>query len=117
MVRYKSKGPKCHSLAIQSSTAHIMDPQLTVNSQPILLIVNTSIKFLGMRTEVPCDLHASKHELNLFLDVVRSLVTHHQKFKLLKLAICPRLNWIMMIYKNPLSWIEIELDSMTSKFL
>ena len=94
MVRYKCKGPK-----------------------PILLIVNTSIKFLGMRTEVPCDLHASKHELNLFLDVVRSLVTHHQKFKLLKLAICPRLNWIMMIYKNPLSWIEIELDSMTSKFL
>ena len=118
----RAKVPKCHTLAIQSSSGRVMDPQLTINDQPIPFIGNTSIKFLGMRVEVPRDLLAAKHELkmklsNLLQAVDRSLVTRHQKLKLFKLGICPRLNWLIMIYEYPLSWIEKELDSMTTRHL
>jgi len=38
-------------------------------------------------------------------------VTCHQKLKLFKL------NWLLTICEYPLTWIERELDSMTTKFL
>ena len=44
-------------------------------------------------------------------------MTRHQKLKLFKLGICPRLNWLLTIYEYPLTWIERELDSMTARFL
>ncbi len=118
----RAKVPKCHSLPIQSYSGRTEDPQLRINDQPIPFIGSTSIKFLGMRVEVPRDLPAAKHELkmklsNLLQAVDRTLVTRHQKLKLLKLGICPRLNWLKTIYEYLLSWIEKELDSMTSRFL
>ncbi len=47
----RAEVPKCHSLAIHSSSSRLVDPQLTVNGQPIPFIGNNSIKFLGMRVD------------------------------------------------------------------
>lgn len=81
-----------------------------------------SINFLGMKVKMPSDGLAAKQELkarlkHLLQAVDGCLVTHHQKLKLFKLGICPRLNWLLTIYKYPITWIERELDSMTIKFL
>ena len=71
---------------------------------------------------MPSDGSAAKQELkarlkHLLQAVDGCLVTRHQKLKLFKLGICPRLNWLLTIYKYPITWIERELDSMTIKFL
>ena len=71
---------------------------------------------------MPSDGSAAKQELkarlkHLLQAVDGCLVTRHQKLKLFKLGICPRLNWLLTIYKYPIMWIERELDLMTTKFL
>ncbi len=75
-----------------------------------------------MKGEVLHDVSAAKQELkgklwDLLKVVDGTLVTHHQKLKLFKLGVCPRLNWLLMIYEYPLTWIERELDSMVTSFL
>ena len=49
--------------------------------------------------------------------VDQSGVTRLQKLKLYKLAICPRLTWLLSIQEYPASWIEKELEGPTTKFL
>ena len=67
---------------------------------------------------MPGDASAAKQELktrlkHLLQTVDGCLVTRHQK---LKLGICPRLNWLLTIYKYPTN-LDRELDSMTTRFL
>ena len=62
---------------------------------------------------MPSDAAAAKQELkarlkHLLQAVDRCLVTCHQKLKLFKLAICPRLNWLLTIYEYLITWIERE---------
>ena len=92
-----------------------MDPQLVLDGQPIPFIGNKPINFLGMRVKVPSDVSAAKQELktklkHLLQAVDGCVVTRHQKLKMFKLGICPRLNWLLTIYEYPLTWIERELD-------
>ena len=75
-----------------------------------------------MKLKVPGDASAAKQELkarlkHLLQAVDGCFVTCHQKLKLFKLGICPRLSWLLTIYEYPITWIERELDLMTTKFL
>ena len=49
--------------------------------------------------------------------VDRCPVTRHQKLKLYKLGICPRLNWPLTIHEFSISWIEREVEAMATRFL
>ena len=105
--------PKYHCLTIEGSSGKAVDPQLVIDSHPIPFILNKSINFLGMKVKVPSDAAAAKQELkarlkHLLQAVDRCLVTCHQKLKLFKLAICPRLNWLLTIYEYLITWIERE---------
>ena len=117
-----AKVPKCHCLTIEGSSGKVVDPQLVIDSHPIPFILNKSINFLGMKVKVPSDAAAAKQELkaklkHLLQTVDGCLVTCHQKLKLFKLAICPRLNWLLTINEYLITWIERELDLMMTKFL
>ena len=90
----------------------MVDPQLTVDSQPIPFIGSKPIKFLGMN--VPFDASAAKQELKTKLKYLLQAVAD-QKLKLFKLGVCPGMNWLLTIYEYPLTWIERELDSMVTK--
>ena len=105
----RAKVPKCHCLAIGGSSGKVVDPQLVIDSQPIPFIGDKSINFLGMKVKVPSDGSAAKQELKARLEhLLQGVVTHHQKLKLFKLGICPRLNWLLTIYEYPIPWIERE---------
>ena len=104
----RAKVPKCHSFAIQSSTGKIADPCLTLSGQQIPSIGKNTNR---ARAEI-------KNRLLSMLQLVdQSGVTRLQKLKLYKLAICPRLTWLLTIQEYPASWIEKELEGPTTKFL
>ena len=118
----RAKVSKCHSLAIKSSSGKMVDPQLEISGETIPFIGNKTIKFLGMKVGVPQTTTAAKRELNMKLEnmlqaVDKTSLTRHQKLKLYKQAICPRLNWLLMIYEYPMSWIERQLNAMATRFV
>ena len=118
----KAKVPKCHSLAIQSSTEKLVDPCLTLSNQPIPFIGHDSIKFLGLTMEFPKNTRRAKEEiksrlLSMLQAVDQSGVTRLQKLRLYKQSICPQLSWLLCIQEFPISWIQKELEAPTTKFL
>ena len=93
----KAKVPKCHSLALQASTAKMYDPRLTLYGQPLHFIGKEAIKFLGVTVQVPLDSDTIKHRLSSKLQTMLEKVdnvpvTSHQKLLLYRAAIYPRLN-------------------------
>lgn len=99
----KVKVPKYHSLATEeSSSGALSDPHLTISNQTIPFTGGNPIKFLGMKVQVPSDKTAAGSEVKTKLESMLSAVdkaplTRHQKLKLYKQAICPRLTWLLMI--------------------
>ena len=90
--RMKVKVPKCHSLAIKSSSAEVVDPHLTISNAAIPFIGSSTISFLGRKIQVPQDKAAAKRELKTKLErmlqlVDQAQVTRHQKLKLYRQGI------------------------------
>jgi hypothetical protein len=118
----KPKVPKCRSLAIHASTAEPYDPKLELADQIIPFIEEGAFKFLGapvywyrnnsaVRT-------ALEQKLSTLLDKVdQTLLSVHQKLKLYKEAICPRLAWDLSISSLSISWIESALDCLVTRTL
>ena len=118
----KAKVPKCHSIALQASTAKVYDPQLHLYGRPIHFIGNEAIKFLGMKVQVPRDSQSSRVTLATKLSTMMERVdtvpiTSHQKLLLYRAAICPRLNWDFTINQLPLSWVSSILEATATRFL
>ena len=118
----KAKVVKCHSAAIQSTTGHIIDPELELSGEKLPFIKDKTIKFLGLPIKLPKDnkqgrvhLHQVLHRLLKAVD--QCPVTRRQKLKLWKLGVCPRLNWLLTIYEFPLSWIERQLEGLVTRHL
>ena len=115
----KAKVAKCHTVAIQSSTGHTKDPQITLSGQSLPFLGNGTIKFLGLPIQIPQNPSAARPDLKQALRrmlqaVDRCPITRRQKLKLYKLGICPRLNWPLTIHEFPISWIERELEAMAT---
>ena len=49
--------------------------------------------------------------------VDRCPVTRHQKLRLYKMGICPRLSWTLMVEEFPLTWLERHLQPLTTRYL
>lgn len=115
----EAKVPKCHSLAIQSSTGKLVNPQLTLTNQQI---PHDSIKFLGLTIQIPRNSEQGReeikrHMLTMLQAVDQSGVTRLQKLKLYKQGICPRLSWLLTIHEFPTSWIQKQLEGPATKYL
>ena len=115
----KAKVSKCHSLALQASTAKAYNPCLTLYGQPIHCIGN---KFLGVTVQVPLDHTAIRDQLALKLQTMLQKVdcapvTVNQKLLLYRAAICPRLNWDFMANELPMSWIMCTLEAEATRYL
>ena len=46
-----------------------------------------------------------------------TILTTHQKLRLYKDAICPRLTWDLSLVSLPISWVEKMLDTLVTRFL
>ena len=118
----KAKVCKCHSLALQGSTGKLLDPQLAIGGETIPFIRNDSIKFLGMRIQMPHNVTANKELLTanmnrMLIAVDQCPLTCHQKLQSWYLpTIVPRLSWLLLIEELPISWVEREAGGYSSTF-
>jgi len=56
--------------------------------------------------------------LNRMLQAVDQCpLTSHQKLRLFKAGICPRLSWLLLIEELPITWVERELEATATRFL
>ena len=79
-------------------------------------------QFLGMRIQVPHDATATKQTLTANLKrmlqaVDKCPLTSHQKLRLYKFGVCPRLSWLLLIEELPITWVERELEATATRFL
>ena len=118
----RAKIPKCYSLAIQASTAKRFDPNLQLYGQPIPVVGNKSIKFLGGPISIPSNGHEHRQKLEakmkeMMQRVDKSAVTRKQKLLLYKAGVCPRLNWDLAFTDLPISWLRSVLEAAVTKHL
>ena len=86
----RAKVCKCHNLVIQGSMEKLVNPELELAGGPILFIGSRSIKFIGIRIQVPHDvtmMKKMKKALIANLDCMQQAVdtcplTWHQKLRL-----------------------------------
>ena len=117
----KAKIPKCHSLALTSSTSRLVDPHLYIDQQHINF-ASEPVKFLGRSFAVPHSITESKqhliNRLKEMLDRTNSCpLTNNQKLKVYRAGICPRLSWLLTIEDLPISWVEKTLDAMATLYI
>ena len=93
-----------------------------IDGEIIPFIGNNSIQFLGLEIQVPHDTTTTKEalftNLNRMLHAVDQCpLTCHQKLRLYKAGICPRLSWLLLIEELPITWVERELEATATRFL
>ena len=115
------KVPKCQCISLQGSTGKLKDPQLQLDGGSIPFTTNP-IRFLGL------NLQASSHYTSPRPDIVSKLqvllravndtpLTRRQKLLMYSAGVCPRLTWPLLIQEFPITWVEKELDSITTRYL
>ena len=109
-------------MALQGSTGRLIDPKLHLANDTIPYAANGPVKFLGMQIHIPHDTtHAKEgliNRLQQMLDRVDACpVTRHQKLRLYKAGICPRLSWLLTIEELPITWVERQLEAMATRYL
>ena len=118
----EAKVPKCHSVSLQPSTGHTIDPKLTLKNQPLPFIGNNPIRFLGINITIPQNPSQIRSEVygrleKLLKCVDQCPVTRNQKLKIYKLGVCTRMTWPLTINQFPISWVERNLQAIATKYL
>ena len=116
-----AKVPKCQCISLQASTGMLKDPQLHLNGVPIPFTL-APVHFLGRNIHVRSTTASSKDtilsKLNSVMKAVdRTPTTRWQKLLLFSGAVCPRLTWPLLIQEFSTTWVEKQLDSITTRYL
>ena len=118
----KPKVSKCCSLAVQASSGRVYDPQLLLCGQTIPFIGSSTFRFLG----TPVTIHNTQEKARsallqklqtLLSKVDATQLTSHQKLRLFRDGVCPRLTWDLSTVDLPISWVKENLDSLAVKHL
>ena len=117
----RAKVPKCLTLAIQVSTGRVIY-RSKVLPPPPPPVEDHPFKFLGMPVKVPRIASEARASLKdtlerMFNAVDNAPVTHHQKLRLFRQGICPRLTWPFMMEDIPISWFVKVLQPLATRFL
>ena len=107
---------------MQGSTGHTIDPKLRLRNQLLPFIGSNPVRFLGMYISIPQDPSQGRMDVAQKLErmlkcVDQCPVTRHQKLRIYKLGVCPRLNWSLTIHQFPLTWIERQLQPLATRSL
>ena len=87
------------------------DPKLSLADESIPSVGFQPFKFLGMPVKITRNITEAKLSLKKFLErmlvvVEKAPVTRHQKLRLFKQGVCPRLTWPFLVENLPISWFE-----------
>ena len=101
-AKMRAKPPKSRVLCIKASTGKEYIPHLSIGGESIQHIGDSPFKFLGMLIRVPPNPSVAKNALKLSVEsmleaIDRVPVTIHQKLRLYKQGMCPRLSWAFLV--------------------
>ena len=118
----KAKPTKSRVLGIKASTGKPYDPLLRIDGECIQPIGESNFKFLGMLIHVPPNPAAAKISLQVSLETMlkaidSSPVTSHQKLRLYRQGVSPRLTWSLQVEEFPISFFEKVLQPRVTRFL
>ena len=116
-----AKVPMCQCMSLQASTGLLKDPQLHLNGVPIPFTLEP-VRFLGQNVHVRSTTALSKDAIlskfvSMMKAVDRTLTTRRQKLLLFSGAVCPHLTWPLLIQEFSTTWVEKQLDSITTRYL
>ena len=116
-----AKVPNCQCISLQASTGMLKDPQLHRNGVPIPFTLDP-VRFLGRNIHVHSTIASSKDtilsKLNSIMKAVdRTPTTRWQKLLLFSGAVFPRLTCPLLIQEFSTTWVEKQLDSITTRYL
>ena len=118
----KANVPKCVCVAISSSTGKPYNPNLTLDSEPIPYLADSTFHFLG----APVSVHSTnadsrEHLLAKLSSLLQKVdvvpITRQQKLKMFKVGICPRLAWDLSASTFPITWLQTKLQPIATKYL
>ena len=111
--------PKCRSLVIQASIGRRITPDLSIGGHTIPPAEDDTFKFLGMPVHVYRNNEAArssiKGKLQQMLDATP--LTRHQKLRLFRYGVCPRLSLPLTFEDLPITWLQRELQPLATKAL
>ena len=95
------------------------DPLLSLCSKTIPFIGNSTFRFLGTPVTIRYSQGKAQEELlaklqSLLPKVDATQLTCHQKLRMFKDAVCPRLSWDLSLTSFPISWVVNKLDSLVT---
>ena len=116
-----AKIPKCQCLALQESTAKLVDPHLFLNGVPIPFSADP-VRFLGMQVQVPRNEGSAREAVLSRLQVMLTSIdetplTRKQKLLLYSGGVCPLLTWPLLIQEFPTTWMDSQVDSLVTRYL
>ena len=113
---------KCQCVSLESSSDHVVDPNLSLIGDKIPFVGREPVHFLGGTIQIPSSQQLAKD--HIFLKISRLLsrvdatpITRKQKLRLYRLGICLRITWDLTISEFPLSWLEKNIDSLVTRYL
>ena len=109
-------------MGIQASAGRRVNPGVKISGESISPVEDDSFKFLGMPIRVYKNNNTAKSSLQENLKRMLNLVdstplTSHQKLRLFKEGICPRLSWSLMLEDLSITWLERHLQPLATKAL
>ena len=116
-----AKVPKCQCMSLQASTGLLKDLQLHLNGVPIPFTLEP-VLFLGRNVHVRSTTASSKDIIlsklvSMMKAVDRTLTTRRQKLLVFSGVVCPRLTWPLLIQVFSTTWVEKQLESITTRYL
>ena len=115
----KAKVSKCAATSINGQTGCTTNPGLHISHEKIPFLGNNSTSFLGLPINATLSLDSIKQQIHSKLEgfltaTDQSPLSRQQKLKIYRLAICPRLTWLLAMADLPL---ERTLEPMVTRFL
>ena len=118
----KAKVSQCAATSINGQTGRTTNPGLHISHEKIPFLGNNSTSFLGLPINATLSLDSIKQQIHSKLEgfltaTDQSPLSRQQKLKIYRLAICPRLTWLLAMADLPLTWVERTLELMVTRFL
>ena len=112
---------KCAATSIDGQTGRTTNPGLHITQEKIPYLGSNFTSFLGLPINATLSLDSIKEQIHSklegFLAADQSPLSRQQKLRIYRLAICPRLTWLLSPTDLPLTWVERTLEPLVTRLL
>ena len=118
----KAKVSKCAATSIDGQTGRTTNPRLHITQEKIPYLGSNFTSFLGLPINATLSLDSIKEQIHSKLEGFLTATDHsplsrQQKLRIYRLAICPRLTWLLSLTDLPLTWVERTLEPLATRLL